>query len=158
MSGRETDDDDDSAEAWVPLEEREQEGSSETPKPFGGVTGDENEPASSAADEWEGDDDALFPWASGRGSTSGDAPWLGEEPPEESFDSGPDVPRHIEVIGQSGVYLGVGALLLAIGGLSMASVDIQPLANIALVVSLGTVFGAMFLGIVFQAYVSIGGS
>jgi len=144
-------------EEWVPLEERDTESSSENLQPFGSVTGDENTPQPSADDEWEGDDDALFPWASGRGSTSGDAPWLGEEPPEEALEPDHDVPRHVELLGQSGVYLGVGALFLAVGGVSLASVDIQPLANIAIVASLGVVSGAMFLGIVFQAYVSIGG-
>ena len=143
-------------ESWVPLEEREQESAAENPQPFGGVTGDENDARSSADEEWEGDDDSLYPWASGRGSTSGDAPWLGETPPDEALEPGYDVPWYVEWIGQSGVYLGVGALFLAIGGVLLASLNVQPLGNIAIVASLGTVFGAMLLGIVFQAYVSIG--
>jgi hypothetical protein len=153
-----TESEENSTESWVPLEERETESSPENLQPFGGVTGDENDPRSSADEEWEGDDDSLYPWASGRGSTSGDAPWLGESPPEETLEPGHDVPRYIEWIGQSGVYLGVGALFLALGGISLASADVQPMGNIAIVASLGTIFGAMFLGIVFQAYVSIGSS
>jgi len=153
---KDTERDERSAEEWVPLEERETESSPENPRPFGGVTGDENTPRPSDDEEWEGDDDALYPWASGRGSTSGDAPWLGEELPDETVEPGHDVPRYVEWVGQSGVYLGVGALFLAVGGVSLASVDVQPLANIAMVASIGTIFGAMFLGIVFQAYVSIG--
>lgn len=151
------DGDESTDEPWEPLEEREQESAPENLQPFGGVTGDENDPRTADDEEWEGDDDSLYPWATGRGSTSGDAPWLGEEPPEESFEPDYDVPRYVEWIGQSGVYLGVGALFLAIGGVSLTSVDIQPLGNIAIVASLGTILGAMVLGIVFQVYVSVGG-
>ena len=141
----------DDAEGWVPLEDRAEEQSSETLDAFGGVNseGDLN-PFSD--DDTEGDDDALYPWAEGRGSTSGDAPWVGGDPPEEVV--GPDVPGYVEWVGQSGVYLGVAGLALALAGVSLASVNVQPFANMALVFSLVAVFVAMFLGIVFQVYVS----
>ncbi len=132
-------------EGWVPLEDRTGEADAEQTGPFGGVTDD------SQLNDSEGDDDALYPWASGRGSTSGDAPWLGEEP--EEFD-GPDVPGYVEWLGQLGVYSAVLGLALAVGGVSLAAGDIQPYANMFLTISLAVVFGAMLLGIVFQAFAS----
>lgn len=132
-------------EGWVPLEDRERETDAEQTGPFGSVTDD------SQADGPEGDDDALYPWASGRGSTSGDAPWLGEEP--EEFDE-PDVPWYVEWLGQLGVYSAVFGLALAVGGVSLAAGDIQPYANMFLTISLAVVFGAMLLGLVFQAFTS----
>ena len=132
-------------ETWVPLEDRMAETDTEQTGPFGGVTDD------SQVDEPEGDDDALYPWASGRGSTSGDAPWLGEE--SEEFDE-PDVPGYVEWLGQIGVYSAVIGLVLAVGGVSLAAGDVQPYANMFLTISLAVVFGAMLLGIVFQAFAS----
>jgi hypothetical protein len=152
-----SDSDADPAEEWVPVEDRGDEQSSESLHPFGGVSSDDGV-LTPDDDEWDGDDDALYPWASGRGSTSGDAPWAGGELPDETLEPEYDVPWYVEWIGQSGVYLGVGALALAIGGISMAAVDIQPYANIAFVFSFVLVFSAMLLGIVFQAYVSVGDS
>lgn len=150
-------DDPEAAENWVPLEDRAEEQSSEGLHPFGGVNSEEDLP-SSAEEDWDGDDDGMYPWASGRGSTSGDAPWLGDDLPDETVEPAYNVPWYIELVGQSGVYLGVGALGLAILGVSLASFDIQPYANMALVFSIGIIFVAMFLGMLFQAYVSVGDS
>ncbi|PSP19302.1 hypothetical protein BRC62_02090 [Halobacteriales archaeon QH_10_67_13] len=133
-------------EGWVPLEDRIDETGGEQTGPFGGVVDGDSQ-----VDEPEGDDDALYPWASGRGSTNGDAPWLGAEPDE--FD-GPDVPGYVEWLGQVGVYSAVLGLALAVGGVSLAAGDIQPYANMFLTISLAVVFGAMLLGIVFQAFAS----
>jgi hypothetical protein len=137
------------AEEWVPLEDREEE-SSEPAQPFGSVGGEED------VDSEAGHDDAMYPWAEGRGSTSGDAPWLGDNPPEGAVEPGYDVPRYVERVGQSGVYLGGVAVALAIGGVLLAAVDIQPYGNMAIVFSLVGIIAAMLLGVVFQVYVSVG--
>ena len=68
------------------------------------------------------------------------------------------MPRYVEIRGQSGVYLGVAALALAIGGVLLAAVDIQPYGNMAIVFSLAGIVAAMLLGVVFQVYVSVGDS
>lgn len=151
MSDREDEAED--TEGWVPVEDRAESQSGETLDPFGGVN---NEEEVDPLDDTEGDDDALYPWATGRGSTSGDAPWVGGEPPEEEFEPEYDVPGYVEMVGQSGVYLGVAALVLAIAGVSLASVNVQPFANMALVFSLAAILVAMFLGLVFQMYIKAG--
>jgi len=138
---------------WVPLEERTEEKESSSPaQPFGSV-GDEE-----AVDSEDGHDDAMYPWAEGRGSTSGDAPWLGDNLEEGAVGPSYDVPRYVERLGQSGVYLGAVALALAIGGVLLVAVDVQPYGNMAIVFSLVGIVAAMLLGVVFQVYVSVGDS
>jgi hypothetical protein len=142
-----------STEEWVPLEDRREEKDTASPaQPFGSVNEKE------AVDSEDGHDDAMYPWAEGRGSTSGDAPWLGDDPQEGAVGPSYDVPRYVEILGQSGVYLGVAALALAIGGVLLAAVDIQPYGNMAIVFSLAGIVAAMLLGVVFQVYVSVGDS
>ena len=148
---RPSDDADADPDEWVPLEDRTDDGNTEQLNPFGGVTDEDD---SRVADGTEGDDDGLYPWAQGRGSTSGDAPWQKEDLPDEQLATEPDVPGSVNWLGQIGVYLGVIAVVLAVGGVSLAAADIQPIANMALVASLVLISGAMLVAIVFQVYAS----
>lgn len=94
-------------------------------------------------------------------SIEGDAPPASEEPDTDrepwllravSID-GPDPPWHIDLVGQIGVYLGILSVTLALLGVLAASWGIQPIGNVAIVLSLALISIAMVLGIVFQVYV-----
>jgi hypothetical protein len=66
----------------------------------------------------------------------------------------PDPPWPIAWAGELGVYLAVLAVVLAVVGVTLAGLRIQPLGNVAIVASLGLVTVAMLFGMVFQAYIS----
>lgn len=63
-----------------------------------------------------------------------------------------DIPRVVDAGGSIGVTLGVVAVALAFGGVLAAWLRVQPLGNIAMVLSLLLVSIAMVFGVVFQAY------
>ena len=66
----------------------------------------------------------------------------------------PDPPWILDVLGDIGIYLGVAAVGLTAIGLVSAVIDLQPVANISLVLALGLVSVALVFGAAYQAYVS----
>lgn len=87
--------------------------------------------------------------------------WTEERPPDSdegplgtvSVDE-PDPPWLLDALGQLGIYMGVTAVVLTAIGLGSALIDLQPIANIALVLALGLVSVALVFGAAYQAYVS----
>jgi hypothetical protein len=69
-------------------------------------------------------------------------------------DGGADPPWYIDWIGQSGVYMGVVAVVLAAAGVTLSWQGIQPYGNMGITLSLVLAVVAMILGIVFQIYLS----
>lgn len=80
---------------------------------------------------------------------------LGRDPDREGGSSDEDSvepPWHVRWVGQIGVYLGVIAVVLAAGGVTMAWLRIQPYGNMAITFSLVFAVVGMILGVVFQIY------
>lgn len=74
--------------------------------------------------------------------------WSVSEYTEDEIE--PNVSPVASAIGRIGVFLAIGAVILAVGGILFAFVNIQPIGNAAMAISLGMIMIAMFFGVIFQ--------